>query len=748
VGKVVKGALFAGLILATAGAAAFAAPGLFATMGFWTFASNMAAGVFLSGVAAQVAGKARGSRAETGVEYTGTVEPRRIIYGELIVAGMHAIPPLTSGSDNRYLHSVLVIAGHEVSDITDVYFDRELIEDADIDPITGGHGDGLVNAGTFEDVAWIRRYLGTSSQTADYKLTFERPTEWTTDHRGRGVAHVDVQYDLDEEAYKSGRSEVMVRVFGKLCYDPRLDANPGDDPTNPSFIAYSNNPALCLADYITDADLGLGDDPARIDWDMVADAADICDELVDVPTGATQKRYTCNTALLATTPYENNIEALAASMLGSCLYSGGMWRIRAGAWEVPSFEITAANIVNGGIQVNTAYAYKDRWNGVRGSYVDPENFYQANEFPPVQDASYVSEDGESVFKDMAFPSTANVYEAQRNAIMIVRKSRNRRTAVIQCDLSMWKVRPGDTGIVTLEELGWVNKTVRCEGWKFNPVGTIELAVREELASDWDDPVEADYVEPLAITAPVPDYYVPAAPSALAAVGTPRAVNLSWTAPTLVPAGSEYEVYEYTSSTPFSSATMVWKGRATSCKLEKSDVTTRYYWVLLRTADGTAGAQHPTTTGVAGSALATFIVVSHEPANGTYGTGAISSSPGFTDNSAIATAAWTNNTGSTVTVEISYSITAKMNGSDATIFYRMFGRYNDGSNHSETVMNIPYSAVSDTYTTRSGLFTVSVADGVTITGTARLGLLCPSGSSATPPGVDYKDVKIRLTALVL
>jgi hypothetical protein len=605
--KVVKGALFAGAILLTAGAAAFAAPGLFATMGFWTFASNMAAGVFLSGVAAQVAGKARGSRAETGVEYAGTVEPRRIIYGELIVAGMHAIPPLTSGSDNRYLHSVLVIAGHQVSDITDVYFDRELIEDADIDPITGGHGDGLVNAGTFDGKAWIRRYLGTSSQTADYKLTFERPTEWTTDHRGRGVAYVAVQYDLDEEVYKSGRPEVMARVLGKKVYDPRLDSTNGGSGSHryadPTTWAYSSNPALCLADYIMDDDLGLGDDPTRIDWDMVADAADICDELVDVPTGATQKRYTCNTALLATTPYENNIEALTASMLGSCLYSGGMWRIRAGAWEVPTFEITAANIINGGIQVNTAYAYKDRWNGVRGSYVDPENFYQANEFPPVQDASYVSEDGESVFKDMAFPSTANVYEAQRNAIMIVRKSRNRRTAVIQCDLSMWKVRPGDTGIVTLEELGWVNKTVRCEGWKFNPVGTIELAVREELASDWDDPIEADYVEPLAITAPTPDYYVPAAPSALAAVGTPRAVNLSWTAPTLVPAGSEYEVYEYTSSTPFASATMVWKGRATSCKLDKSDTTTRYYWVLLRTADRTAGTEYPTSAaGEPGAAL--------------------------------------------------------------------------------------------------------------------------------------------------
>jgi hypothetical protein len=742
VSRVIKGALFAGLILATAGAAAFAAPGLFATMGFWTFASNMAAGVFLSGVAAQISGKSRGARAETGVEYAGTVEPRRIIYGELIVSGMHAIPPLTSGSDNRYLHSVLVIAGHEVSDITDVYFDRELIADADIAAITGGHGDGLVTDGTFEDVAWIRRYLGTSSQTADYKLTFERPTEWTTDHRGRGVAYVAVQLDLDEEVYKSGRPEIMARVLGKLCYDPRLDANPGDDPTNPSFIAYTNNPALCLADYITDDDLGLGDDPARIDWDMVADAADICDELVDVPTAATQKRYTCNTALLATTPYENNIEALTASMLGSCLYSGGMWRIRAGAWEVPTFEITAANIINGGIQVNTAYAYKDRWNGVRGSYVDPENFYQANEFPPVQDASYVSEDGESVFKDMAFPSTANVYEAQRNAIMIVRKSRNRRTAVIQCDLSMWKVRPGDTGIVTLEELGWVNKTVRCEGWKFNPVGTIELAVREELASDWDDPVEADYVEPLAITAPTPDYYVPAAPSALAAVGTPRAVNLSWTAPTLVPAGSEYEVYEYTSSTPFSSATRVWKGRATSCKLDKVDLTTRYYWVLLRTADGTPGAQHPTTTGVAGTAVpSTRTTLLTDAGPVTVGMG-----PGTTIDILLHSETITADEVVEITASCRAELVSASGSTDKLVLYAAGGGANSGADI--TVYSTALSITPD----NKAVTVTGLARGSDLgAGTYDFGIRCkPTQSVGGPPyfNLDIHDITVRVTVIAL
>jgi hypothetical protein len=539
-------------------------------------------------------------------------------------------------------------------------------------------------------------------------------------------------------------------VQGKKCYDPRLDTSPGANPTNASYIAYTNNPALCLADYLIDDDLGLGEDPARIDWDMVEAAADICDESVDVPTASTQARYTCNTALLATTPYENNIEALAACMLGSCLYSGGKWRIRAGAWETPTFEITADNVMNGGIQISTAYPYKERWNCIRGSYVEPDNQYQAAEFPAVQDATYVSDDGESVFKDMAFPGCTNVYEAQRNAIMLVRKSRNKRSAIIQCDLSAFRIRPGRPGIVTLAEVGWTNQQVRCEGWKINPAGSIEIAVREESSDDWNDPLESDYTEPLAIATPAQAYFVPAAPSGLTATGVPGGIGFSWTAPTLVPTGARYELYEYTSSTPFASATKVWEGISTNCRLDKGDGTTRYYWIRLKTADGTLGTEYPTaSSGVAGTALsADGAVASDEPADGTWGTFAISGPPNFTDTQDIATASWTNNTGRTASAAIAYSLIANRGGVDSTIFYRVAGQYSvsgGGASAQETWKLVAYESATDAYSTRAGTFTASVANGATITAKVQLNLVVPTGNSPTPPGVVYKDVRLRIEA---
>lgn len=738
--KVVKGLILGGAILLTAGAAAFAAPGLFATAGFWTAATSLATSAVLSGLAAQLAGKPKSARAETGVEYTGTVEPRRMLYGELLVAGMHTIPPLTSGTNNKMLHSVLTLVGHEVNDITDVYFGQDLIADADIGAISGASTDGVVGgSGAYAGKAWIRRYLGTSSQTADYILNTAF-TDWTSDHRGRGIAYAAVQLELDEEVYKTGRPECLFRVQGKKCYDPRLDTSPGANPTNASYIAYTSNPALCLADYLIDDDLGLGEDAARIDWDMVADAADICDELVDVPTAATQPRYTCNIALLATTPYENNIEALAACMLGSCLHSGGKWRIRAGAWEVPSFEVNANNIMNGGITVSTAYSIKDRWNGVRGSYVDPDNLYQANEFPAVQTPGYVTEDGESVFKDTTFAGCTNVYEAQRNAIMLLRKSRNKRSCVVQCDLSLWKVRPGMTGIVTLEELGWTNKQVRCESWGFNPAGTVELGLREESSDDWDDPVEGDYTEPLSITAPAPAYFTPSAPSALTAVGTPRAVNLSWTAPALMPTGAYYQIFEHTSSTPFASATLVKdKVFAPLVRLDKSDTTTRYYWVRVMTADGTAGPEHPTSAaGVAGTAqptTRTHLLTDAGPVNLTGSGNILVQSETITTEEVVE-----------ITATCRFDLNAASGGTDLAQLYACYGTSNAGADvyAFSTISSIDMSGQSITLT---GLVKGSVVGA----GTYNFGLRAKlSQLPAGPPdlSIDVYDITVRVTVITL
>jgi hypothetical protein len=588
----------------------------------------IAVNLFLAAASRALSPRGKQPRTKFDVEYTGTLEPRRIIYGKMKVSGMNVIPPLTSGLNSAYLHQILAVATHECNSLGTIYFNETSV--GTILGITGTTDDGKVTSGAYANKAWVRRYTGTDSQTADYIMTTANPFQWTSAHRGRGIAYIALQFEFDQVVWKSGKPEITCLVEGAKVYDPRLDSTQttipgsGSQRVNDSTTwTYSTNPALCLANYLIASRYGMEESTSRIDWDLVADAADICDETVSIPGSTTQKRYTCNTVLETFDSFQSNIETLVLAMQGVCYYSGGKWRMFAGAWSASAFSITDADLVDAGIDVTTAYPYNDRWNSVRGSFMDTGRNYQLVEFEPISSATYVTDDGEQAWRDMPQPTCANQYEAQRNAIVMLRKSRNGQSIVVRCGMSAWKIRPFETGTVTISELGWSSKTVRCESWRFDPQGFVELVLREEASTDWSDPAVGDYVVPGTITAPTPGTYTPAAPTALTASGLAGLIQFSWTAPSVVPTGGVYQLYEYTASTPFASATLIWTGSSTNTVIAKTDTTTRYYWVRLLAADGGTSSTNPTTTGLAAAAasISTTLNAAASPSSlSTSGTG--------------------------------------------------------------------------------------------------------------------------------
>jgi hypothetical protein len=588
-------------VLASKAAAAAAAKAL-----FWAAIKKIAVSALINIALAKAAqmliGKPKMPRPSQDVEYSGTVEARRIIYGEMLCGGMNVIPPLCSGSNNDFLHQVIVVAGHECNSLGQVYFNRDAV--GTLTAITGSADDGKVLGGRYINRAWVRCYVGSDTQTTDFKLATAFPSQWTASHRGRGVAYIALTYEFNEDVYRQGKPEVTCLVQGKKVYDPRLDGTraggSGSHRVNDATTwAYSTNPALCLADYLLDARLGLGEDAARIDYDLVADAADICDEFVTVP-GGSQRRYTCNVVLNATDRFEDNIEVLAQAMAGVCYYSGGKWRMFPGAWQTPSFSLGVDSLVEGGIRLVTALPYERRHNSVRGTFIDPTKNWQKVEFRAIVNSTYVANDGEQTWLDADFAATTDEYEAQRHAILLNRRSRLRQSATLRCNMSAYGIRPFETGTVTIPELGWSGKTVRCEGWNFDPSGFVEIVIREEASTDWNDPLTTDYLAPGSITTPTPTNYVPPPPTSLSLVGMTSAIYFSWTPPADLPADAGYELFEHTASTPFSSATLIWSGNSTAAFIVKTDTTVRYYWVRTKMPAGGVSTTEPPAAGVAGS----------------------------------------------------------------------------------------------------------------------------------------------------
>ena len=303
-------------------------------------------------------------------------EPQKIIYGEALVSGPISFIGL-GGVDNKDLYQTIVLAGHEVNAITDVYFDDFVITNTQIN--SGNTAGGAVNAGAFQtknnvDIVTINKYRGTNPQAAD-SMFVGQFGNYTINHRGDGIAYLAMKWVLNGDSAKTwdkyAPGNVKALVQGKKVYDPRLEVtaggDAGDSPSNSSYIAYSDNPALCAIDYLMDQNVGLSVPSSKIDWSAVITAANGCDATVTVP-GGTEKTFTCNGVVFATDTHQKNINKILSSMNGSLVYSNGKYVLRAGIYANPTVSLNEDDLI-GSITVKTSIDRSERVNTIKGLFL-------------------------------------------------------------------------------------------------------------------------------------------------------------------------------------------------------------------------------------------------------------------------------------------------------------------------------------------------------------------------------------------
>ena len=185
----------------------------------------------------------------------GTALDHQIIYGKMRVGGARIYDEAT-GTNNKYLHRIIAVAGHEIQAFDEIYINDEVVT---LD------GDGNVTSPSqYNGKVRIKPHLGASDQTADTFLVDES-AHWTTQHRLRGIAYMYIRLQFDADAFPNGIPEITSVISGKKVYDPRT-----------STTAWSDNPALCLRDYLTSS-YGIAEETANIDDTLVIAAANVCD---------------------------------------------------------------------------------------------------------------------------------------------------------------------------------------------------------------------------------------------------------------------------------------------------------------------------------------------------------------------------------------------------------------------------------------------------------------------------------------
>jgi hypothetical protein len=206
----------------------------------------------------------------------------------------------------------------------------------------------------------------------------------------------------------------------------------------------------------------------------------------------TEVRYTCNGTFDTDEKPKDVIGKLLTSMQGKVTYQGGEWIILPGAYRSPTITLDE-NDLDGPISVTSRISRSQTFNAVKGVYINPLDFYQPNDFPPVTNATYLAEDqGERIWKDIELPFTTSGSMAQRIAKIELEKARQQITTNWPCKLTAFRVQAGDVVNLSNTRWGWSAKPFEVTNWKFairDDSGTprlgIDLVLRETASGVYD-----------------------------------------------------------------------------------------------------------------------------------------------------------------------------------------------------------------------------------------------------------------------
>ena len=400
------------------------------------------------------------------VTQNGSALDHQVLYGKAKVGGARVFDSTTGGS-NKFLHRVIAFTGHEVESFDEIYINDELV--------TLDSSGNVTSPSRYDGNVRINKHLGATDQAADSDLVSE-VDEWTNDHRLRGIAYLYVRLRYDADAFPNGVPEITATIKGKKVFDPR------DGST-----AWSDNPALCLRDYLTSTTYGLGEEDVNVDDDKVSTAANVCDR-TDTPDGST--RYTCNGAFTtASTPYDN-LSALLTSMGGLLWYAQGEWRMKPAYWTEPALTLDE-NDLRSGITVNTRHSRRDNYNTVKGTFRGAESSWQITDYPEVTNAAFLSADNnqESAI-DLALPFTDTSVESRRIANVSLERNRQQLTITASFGMRAFQLQVGDNVKINNTRFGWTDKEFEVTSWTFGLVDEgdlqVQMILREVSESVFDD----------------------------------------------------------------------------------------------------------------------------------------------------------------------------------------------------------------------------------------------------------------------
>lgn len=298
-----------------------------------------------------------------------------------------------------------------------------------------------------------------------------------------GMTAVFIRLEFDSQIFSGGIPQISFHVKGKNdIQDPR---------SSPPSRGYTENSALCIADYLSNTTWGFkAAYGTEIDTPQLIAAANICDERVGLAFPltsplTTEPRYTCNGHFNVAMRRGEVLQNMLTSCAGRITYIGGKFGIWPAAWTGSSLTLSDAWVrtnAAGGIRWRSSVSISNLYNGVKGTYVSPVNNWQSSDFPRyAQDADHgyndgppedeydqnlANDGGDRRWLDIQLPFTISCPTAQRLAKIELMRRRQQGTGTFVLNMAGYQIAPLDVISMSLAYFGWTGKYLEVLATRF------------------------------------------------------------------------------------------------------------------------------------------------------------------------------------------------------------------------------------------------------------------------------------------
>lgn len=353
----------------------------------------------------------------------------------------------------------------------------------------------------------IESHVGSPSQGASSALTTNFGGIWTSDHRLRGLAYsvmsmAWVQEKNFSKVYPNGPPALRVVARTSKVFDPRS-----------STTAFSENPSLCIRDFLTHS-RGFRIASGLIDDSSFSAFANVCDEAVALSAGGTEPRY----RVALTYDMTQEPREVLRMLLQSCdaeIYptTDGKVGIRGGKWEAPTVTLTEDHILS--YQYDQGNDKLAAFNRLKLTFTHREADYQPVEIDPWEDLDSQAEVG-VLQQDLTLQQVPSWTQARRLGKIFSARSNPRHRLVLRTNAA------GILGLgercvhITIAELN-IDHDFFVEKFELagDLAGDLTLASLDASAYAWNPATEEG-------TAPT----VPASTSTSVSAPTPTGLSLS------------------------------------------------------------------------------------------------------------------------------------------------------------------------------------------------------------------------------